>query len=64
MTARQKKIFAKKLEEKTSMQLADTWKANKDKKLSEEEMEQFEAIRKHYKSTTGKTLPPHGTKQN
>ncbi len=64
MTTRQKKIFIKKLESKNSTELADAWKNNKDKKLSPEEMEQFELIRKHYKTTTGKTLPSHSTKQN
>lgn len=60
MTARQKKIFKKELDSKTPEELAEAWKVNRHKKLTPEEIEQYNMICEKYKQLTGKTLPPFG----
>ena len=59
MTARQKKLMKKKLERLSTSDMADIWKKNFNRKLSADELEQFEAVRKEYKKITGKILPPN-----
>ena len=59
MTARQKKLLQKKLERLSESDMAEIWKINFNKKLSADELEQFEALRKEYKKRSGKILPPN-----
>lgn len=62
LSARAKKIALKKIEQISTSRLADIWKINRDKKLDADEMDQFELVRKEYKSRTGKELPKHTQK--
>lgn len=59
LTARQKKIYQNKAESLSAEKLSDIWKINFNKKLDESEFEQFEIVRKAYKTKTGKELPRH-----
>jgi len=62
LTARQKKIYQKKAEAMPPDILADIWKRNFNRSLEDDEMEQFEIVRKVYKEKTGKELPKHTSK--
>ncbi len=64
MTARQKKIALKKINDASIEKLADIWKINFNKKLDKDELEQFELIRKEYKKKTGKMLPANSHIKN
>jgi len=57
LTSRQRKIFQKKLESLTESDIASIWKIWFKKKMTPEELEQFEMLRREYKQRTGKILP-------
>lgn len=63
MTNRDKKIIKAKLDRFTPEKMAEAWKVNFNRKLSEDEDEQFEMLRKEYKARTGKMLPPNNFKK-
>ena len=49
----------KELERLSEADMAEIWKKNFNKRLSADELEQFEALRKEYKKRSGKILPPN-----
>ena len=64
LTTREKKIISNKIELLTVERLADIWKVNMNKKLDDNEFEQFEMVRKKYKELSGKDLPKHKSKES
>jgi hypothetical protein len=61
LSAREKKIFLSKIQELSPDKIGDIWKRSRYKTLNPKEMEQFELLRKHYKSIAGTELPPHAS---
>ncbi|MEA3453613.1 MAG: hypothetical protein U9R12_01640 [Candidatus Caldatribacteriota bacterium] len=63
MTTRQKKVDTAKIDRLTTAQMSEIWKVNRAKKLSPEEMDQFNLMRTLYKERTGREMPKHSLEQ-
>jgi len=57
MTSRQKKLMQKRLERLSEAEMGEIWKRSFNRKLTPDELYQFESLRKEYKKRSGKILP-------